>query len=101
MEEEGISYNHQAREEVQGIRSDHQSMVETVQTMETVFVSLKEKRKEGKEQGVLTSMKERLSNTRDAIDGRGHMADHLERQFSTLEKTLLNIQLRLSKLIQQ
>ncbi|XP_041823098.1 uncharacterized protein si:ch211-57n23.1 [Melanotaenia boesemani] len=101
VEEEGISYNHQAREEVQGIRSDHQSVVETMQTMETVFVSLKEKRKEGKEQGVLTSLKERLSSTRDAIDGRGHMADHLEEQFSTLEKTLLNIQLRLSKLIQQ
>ncbi|KAM4539375.1 uncharacterized protein PAE49_020247 isoform 1-T2 [Odontesthes bonariensis] len=101
VEEEEISYNHQAREEVEGIRSDHKEMVETVQTMETVFVSLKEKRKEGNDQGVLRSMKEHLANTRDAIDGREHMANHLERQFSTLEKTLLNMQFRLRKLIQQ
>ncbi|XP_069553190.1 uncharacterized protein [Brachyistius frenatus] len=101
VEEEGTSYDHQAREEAQGIRSDHQSVVETMQTMETVFVSLKEKRKEGKEQGVLTSMKAHLASTSDAIDGRDNMANHLERQFSTLEKTLLNMQLRLNKLIQQ
>lgn len=54
VEEGGISYDHQAREEVQGIRSDHQSVVETIQSMETVFVSLEEKRREGKEQGIFT-----------------------------------------------
>lgn len=54
MEEGGLSYEHQAREEVQGIQSDHQSVVETIETMEKVFVSLTEQRKEGKEQGVLT-----------------------------------------------
>lgn len=54
VEEGGASYKHQAREEVQGIYSDHQSMVETLETMEKVFVSLEEKRKEGKDQGVLT-----------------------------------------------
>lgn len=54
VEDSGISYNHQAREEVQGIQSDHQKVIETMQTIETVFVSLKEKRKEGKEQGILT-----------------------------------------------
>ncbi|XP_045914974.1 uncharacterized protein si:ch211-57n23.1 [Micropterus dolomieu] len=101
MEDGGSSYEHQAREEVQGIHSDHQSVVETMQTMEKVFVSLQEKRKEGKEQGVLTSMKEHLANTRDAIDGREHMANILENHFSTLEKTLLNMQLRLNKLFQQ
>ncbi|XP_022603426.1 uncharacterized protein LOC111223520 [Seriola dumerili] len=101
VEEGGISYDHQAREEVQGIRSDHLSVVDTMQTMEKVFVSLEEKRKEGKEQGVFTRMKERLANTRDTIDVREDMANHLEEQFSTLEKTLLNIQLRLNKLIQQ
>ncbi|XP_026156679.1 uncharacterized protein LOC113126767 [Mastacembelus armatus] len=100
VEEGGISYNHQAREEVQGIHSDHQSVVETMQTMEKVFVSLEEKRKEGKEQGFLSSMKEHLANTRDAISGREHFANHLEDRFSTLEKTLLNIQFRLNKLIQ-
>ncbi|XP_070778248.1 uncharacterized protein [Enoplosus armatus] len=101
MEEGGSSYEHQAREEVQGIHSDHQSVVETMQTMEKVFVSLEEKRKEGKEQGLLTSMKEHLANTGEAIDGREHMANVLENHFSTVEKTLLNIQLRLNKLFQQ
>lgn len=50
---------------------------------------------------VTFSMKEHLANTRDAIDGREHMADVLENHFSTLEKTLLNMQLRLYKLMQQ
>ncbi|XP_035039202.1 uncharacterized protein si:ch211-57n23.1 isoform X2 [Hippoglossus stenolepis] len=101
VEEGGFSYDHQAKEEVQGVYSDHLSMAETMQTMEKVFVSLEEKRKEGKEQGVLTNMREHLSNTRDTIDVREHMANHLEQQFSTLEKTLINMQLRLSKLIRQ
>ncbi|XP_042362970.1 uncharacterized protein si:ch211-57n23.1 [Plectropomus leopardus] len=101
VEEGGMSYEHQAREEVQGIHSDHQSVVETMQTMEDVFVSLQEKRREGKEQGVLTSMKEHLANTRNAIEGREHMANILENKFSTLENTLLNMQFRLNKLIQQ
>ncbi|XP_070703198.1 uncharacterized protein [Pempheris klunzingeri] len=101
VDEGGISYEQQAREEVQGIHSDHQSVVETVQTMEKVFVSLEEKRKEGKEQGLLTSMKQHLAGTRDAIDGREHMANILENHFSILEKTLLNMQLRLNKLILQ
>ena len=50
---------------------------------------------------VVFSMKERLANTGDDIDGREHMANTLENHFSTLEKTLLNMQLRLNKLIQQ
>lgn len=54
VEEGGASYKHQAREEVQGIHSDHQTAVETIETMEKVFVSLAETRKEGKEQGALT-----------------------------------------------
>lgn len=54
VEEGGLSYDYQAREEVQGIRSDHQKMTETIQSVETVFVSLEEKRKEGKERGVFT-----------------------------------------------
>lgn len=54
VEEAGVSYNHQAREEVQGVQSDHQKVTEILQTMENVFVSLVEKRKEGKEQGILT-----------------------------------------------
>ncbi|XP_039977138.1 uncharacterized protein si:ch211-57n23.1 [Xiphias gladius] len=101
VDEGGISYDHQAREEVQGIRSDHLSVAETMQTMEKVFVSLAEKRKEGKEQGVFTSMREHLANARETIDGREHMVNHLEEQFSTLEKTMLNMQLRINKLFQQ
>lgn len=101
VEEGGVSYEHQAREEVQGIHSDHQTMVETIQTMEKVFVSLAEKRKEGTEQNVLTSMKEHLASTGDAINGRELMANVLENHFSSLEKTLLNVQNRLYKLIQQ
>lgn len=55
VEDTGLSYNHQAREEVRGIHSDHQKVKETMQTMESVFISLKEKRKEAKEeQGVFT-----------------------------------------------
>ncbi|KAM3597077.1 uncharacterized protein V6R79_025727 [Siganus canaliculatus] len=101
VEEGGVSYEHQAREEVQGIHSDHQTMVETIQTMEKVFVSLAEKRKEGTEQNVFTSMKEHLASTGDAINGRELMANVLENHFSSLEKTLLNVQNRLYKLIQQ
>ncbi|XP_015242446.1 PREDICTED: uncharacterized protein LOC107092465 [Cyprinodon variegatus] len=99
VEETRISYNQQAREEVQGILSDHQKVTETVQTMETVFFSLQEKRREGKEQSFLSSIKDRLANTKDAIHGKEVMANNLESQFSTLEKTLLNIHHRLSKLI--
>lgn len=66
VEEGGISYEHQAREEVQGIHLDHQTAVDTIQTMEKVFVSLEEKRNEGKEQGVLT---------RSEIEAHGHFKD--------------------------
>lgn len=101
VEEGGSSYEHQAREEVEGIHSDHRSVVETMQTMEKVFDSLKEKRKEGNENGVLTSMKEHLTKTRDDIEVRERTANILENHFSTLETTLLNMQLRLHKLIRQ
>lgn len=101
VEESGLSYDHLAREEMEGIRSDHKNMSETIQTMETVFVSLSEKRKEGKEQGALTSMKRSFTSTREAMDSRADMVTHLEKQFSSLENTLLNIQFRLFKLIRQ
>lgn len=45
-------------------------------------------------------MKKQLASTREAIDGREHMANILENNFSALEKNLLNMQLRLYKLIQ-
>ncbi|KAF6737850.1 hypothetical protein FQA47_023633 [Oryzias melastigma] len=100
MEEGGSSYNHKAKEEIQGILSEHQNMEDTVKTMEKVFVSLAEKRKEGKEQAILTRMKQHLANTRDGIDDRSGVAHRLERQFFTLEETLLNTQHRLGKFFQ-
>lgn len=54
VEEGGVSYQLQAREEVQGINSDHMSAVETMQTMEKEFASLEETRKEGKEDRTVT-----------------------------------------------
>lgn len=55
VEDTGLSYSHQAREEILGIRSDHQKVKEMMHAMESVFISLKEKRKEAKEeQGVFT-----------------------------------------------
>lgn len=53
VEDGAAPYEHQAREEVRGVQSEHQSAVETMETMEKVFVSLEERRKEGKEQGLL------------------------------------------------
>ncbi|RVE66466.1 hypothetical protein OJAV_G00107720 [Oryzias javanicus] len=49
VEEGGSSYNQKAKEEIQGILSEHQNMEDTVKTMEKVFVSLAEKRKEEEE----------------------------------------------------
>ncbi|KAM4630643.1 uncharacterized protein ACJ7VT_000324 isoform 1-T2 [Polymixia lowei] len=99
VDEGGVSYEQQAREEVQGIQSDHQNVEETMGTMRTVFLSLEEKRKEGKEQWVFSSIKEQIASTRDAIDGREHTATILEKQFSNLEMSLLNMQHRLNKIM--
>lgn len=100
VEEGGPSYEVQAKDEVQGIHADHQSAVETMMTVEKVFVSLEEKRREGKEQGALTSMKKHLINTRTAIDHKQAVASILENKLCTLEQTLMNTQLRINKLIQ-
>uniref|UniRef100_A0A3B4BI21 Uncharacterized protein n=1 Tax=Periophthalmus magnuspinnatus TaxID=409849 RepID=A0A3B4BI21_9GOBI len=99
VEEGGPSYELQAKDEVQGIHADHQSTTETMLTMEKVFVSLEEKRREGTEHGFLT-MKEHLVNTRTAIDNKQAVASILENKFSTLEQTLFNMQLRINKLVQ-
>lgn len=99
VEEGGPSYELQAKDEVQGILADHQSAAETMLTVEKVFVSLEEKRREGKEQGVFTSMKNHLINTRSALDQRLAVASVLENKLMTLEQTLMNMQLRINKLI--
>lgn len=47
VEEGGASYEQQAMMDVQGVREDHLSISQTVETMQTVFLELDEKRKEG------------------------------------------------------
>lgn len=47
LEEAGAEpYGEQARRDVQGVRSDHLELVQTAETMEQVFFSLEEKRRE-------------------------------------------------------
>ncbi|XP_077447469.1 uncharacterized protein LOC144067522 [Stigmatopora argus] len=53
VEEGGLSYQLQAREEVRGVVSDHLSVAESLDTMEKVFVSLEEKRRDGKDREIL------------------------------------------------
>ncbi|CAL8293595.1 unnamed protein product [Merluccius merluccius] len=99
--EEGVSYAQQVREELRGVEGDHRSMAETMGTMQLVFMSLEEKRREGTEQRVFLSMREHLTSAWDSIHGREHAADHLERQFSRLEASLLSMQHRLNKILTQ
>lgn len=47
------------------------------------------------------SLKENLVDTRDAIHGRENTANILERHFSLLESTFVNMQWRLAKLARQ
>lgn len=50
---------------------------------------------------IFSSLKENLVDTQDAIQGRESAADVLERHFSLLETTFVNMQWRLSKLARQ
>lgn len=54
--EGGASYNHQAREDIQGIRGDFLGIVQTAETMEKVFHALVEKRREGTELWALSRL---------------------------------------------
>ncbi|KAJ3609719.1 hypothetical protein NHX12_024230 [Muraenolepis orangiensis] len=99
--EQGVSYAQQVREELRGVEGDHQSMEETIGTIQKVFSSLAEKRREGTEQRVFLSVKEHLTSAQDSIHGREHAAERLERQFSNLESSLLNVQHRLNKILMQ
>lgn len=47
LEEGGVSYEQQAMMDVQGVREDHLSISQTVESMQKVFFDLDEKRKEG------------------------------------------------------
>lgn len=101
VEEDALSYNQQAQEDVQGIRADHLSMAQTIDTMQNVFLMQEEKRKEGKEHYIFSSIKEHMANTRDSISGREHMTGLLEEQLSSLENSLHIMQHRLDKLMAQ
>ncbi|KAL4629905.1 hypothetical protein GN956_G17183 [Arapaima gigas] len=97
--EGGASYNEQAREDIQGIQIDHDSITQTAETMQKVFDSLEEKRRDGTELWAFSSLKEQLSSTKDSIHGREYMADLLEKQLSHLEGSLNVLQLRLARLL--
>ncbi|XP_061615270.1 uncharacterized protein si:ch211-57n23.1 [Phyllopteryx taeniolatus] len=102
VEEGGPSYQLQARDEVLGVLSDHRSVAEGLDAMEKVFVSLEEKRKDGKDRArLLTSMKEHLAHTRESASARSHLASSLEASLSALEENLIHMQLRLYELIRQ
>lgn len=50
---------------------------------------------------MFSSLKENLVDTQDAIHGRENAANILERHFSLLESTFVNMQWRLAKLARQ
>ncbi|XP_077405168.1 uncharacterized protein LOC144037509 isoform X2 [Vanacampus margaritifer] len=100
VEDGGLSYQRQASDEVQAVLSDHRSVAESLDTMEKVFISLEEKRKDGKDRGLLSSVTEHLAHARES-SAREHLASSLERSLSILEENLIHMQLRLHKLIHQ
>ncbi|XP_029104186.1 uncharacterized protein LOC108922012 [Scleropages formosus] len=97
--EGGASYNEQAREDIRGIQADHDSITQTAETMQKVFDSLEEKRRDGTELWAFSSLKEQLGSTKDYIHSREHMVDLLEKQLSRLEGSLHILQLRLARLL--
>lgn len=49
VEEGEASYEQQAKDDVQGVQTDHQTVAETILAMQKVFFELEGKRREGKE----------------------------------------------------
>uniref|UniRef100_A0A3B3RAV0 Si:ch211-57n23.1 n=1 Tax=Paramormyrops kingsleyae TaxID=1676925 RepID=A0A3B3RAV0_9TELE len=90
--EGGVSYNQQAREDQQGFRADQLSFEQTAGTMQNVFLSLEEKRRDGTELWTF-SLKEQLGTTKDSIHSRQHLTDLLEKQVNHLERLLNTLQL--------
>ncbi|XP_030644379.1 uncharacterized protein LOC115824766 [Chanos chanos] len=99
LEEGGVSYDQQAKEDMQGVKEDHLNVVETTETVQKVFSSLEEKRREGKGHWSFSSLKETLARTKDWMIGRESAAVLLEKQLSSLERSLHTMQLRLAKLL--
>ncbi|KAL7829562.1 hypothetical protein AOLI_G00304470 [Acnodon oligacanthus] len=101
LEEGGASYDQQAREDVQGVRADHFSIEQTVDSMQKVFLNLEEKRKEGGEHYTFSSLKEQIATTVDSITGKDQRAALLEQHLSNLERSLDIMQNRLARLLGQ
>ncbi|XP_057210933.1 uncharacterized protein si:ch211-57n23.1 [Triplophysa rosa] len=101
LEDGGLSFDLQAREDVQGVRVDHVIVAQTADTMQKVFLDLDEKRKGGKEHYTLLSLKEHLENTQISIAKREHIAALLEKHLAILEKSLHTMQLQLTELLPQ
>ncbi|XP_038821945.1 uncharacterized protein si:ch211-57n23.1 [Salvelinus namaycush] len=95
------SFKQQALEDLQVVRADYLNVTETTETMQKVFLTLEEKRKEGTEHWTFSSIKEHIAKTKDSINGKDNVAALLEKQFSSLEKSLHIMQLRLDKLMAQ
>lgn len=93
------SYSEVAKDDVHGVRADHLDIVETANTMQQVFQSLEERRKEITEYWTLGSLKDRISVTKDSIQDRIRFAGLLEKQLAGLEGSFHTLQLRIIKLL--
>ncbi|TSK31474.1 hypothetical protein Baya_3584 [Bagarius yarrelli] len=102
VEDGGESYEQQAMIDVQGVREDHLSISQTVETMQKVFIDLDEKRKRGDDHDTLiTSLKEQITDTMNTMKGRTEMAALLEQRLFKLEGTLNAVQQRLTQMLNQ
>ncbi|XP_072532230.1 uncharacterized protein [Salminus brasiliensis] len=101
LEDGGASYDQQAREDIQGVQADHVNIEQTADSMQKVFVSLDEKRKEGGQHYTFSSLKEQIADTVDSINGRDEIAALLEQRLSNLERSLDTMQHRLARLLAQ
>ncbi|KAL2080266.1 hypothetical protein ACEWY4_024059 [Coilia grayii] len=99
LDEGAAPYEEQARQDVQVVRADHQELVQTAETMEKVFFSLEEKRREGNEPYIFSSIKEQLASSRASLQSREELAALLEEKLSVLERSLERMQHRLAKLL--
>ncbi|XP_061752710.1 uncharacterized protein LOC133550725 [Nerophis ophidion] len=94
-----LDQGQQAREEVRAIVTEHQTALEAMGKMDQVFVSLGDQRRDSTEPGVLTSMKDKMADTRTAGHARQITAAILEKNLSRLEETLLAMQRRIHSLL--
>ncbi|XP_061786933.2 uncharacterized protein [Nerophis lumbriciformis] len=94
-----VDQGQQAREEVSAIVTEHRTALEAMDKMDQVFDSLGDQRRDGTERGFLTSMKDKMADTRTAGRARRLTAAALERNLSTLEESLVAMQIRIHNLL--